>query len=186
MARTDVTQLLEEVSRGDPEAMAALMPLLYQELHKIARHHLGRERADHTLQPTALIHEAYVRLVGQNRVRWQNRAHFLGVASQLMRRILIDYARSHRADKRGGTAHKLSLDDAEIADEKAIEVVALDDALTALAVVDPQQSRIVELRFFGGLTIEETADALDVSPATIKREWVFLLAWLRRELEKPS
>jgi RNA polymerase sigma factor (TIGR02999 family) len=162
--------------------MAALMPLLYEELRKIARYHLGHERTDHTLQPTALIHEAYVRLVGQNRVQWQNRAHFLGIASQLMRRILIDYARSHRAEKRGGLAQKISIDDAAIVDERAIEVVALDEALSALAHLDAQQSRIVELRYFGGLTIEETAEVLAISPATVKRDWNVARAWLHREM----
>ena len=186
MARTDVTRLLEEVSRGDPEAMAALMPLLYEELHKIARHHLGRERGDHTLQPTALIHEAYLRLVGQNRVHWQNRAHFLGIASQLMRRILIDYARQHCADKRGGLVHKVSLDAASVADERAIEVMALDEALTALCAFDPQMGRVVELRFFGGLTIKETAEVLGISPATVKRDWNVARAWLHREMGDPG
>jgi RNA polymerase sigma factor (TIGR02999 family) len=179
-----VTQLLDELSRGNSEAMADLMPLVYNELHKLARHHLGGERPDHTLQPTALVHEAYVRLVGQDRIQWQSRVQFYGVASQLMRRILIDYARSRCAEKRGGPARKLSLDDVIVSSEQAVELIALDDALSALAVVDPQQSRIVELRYFGGLTIEQTAKVLDVSPATVKRDWNVAKAWLHREIEK--
>jgi RNA polymerase sigma-70 factor (ECF subfamily) len=179
-----VTQLLDELSRGNREAMAALMPLVYNELHKLARHHLGRERPDHTLQPTALVHEAYVRLVGQDRIHWQGRVQFYGVASQLMRRILIDYARGRCAEKRGGPIRKLSLDDVIVSSEQAVELIALDDALSALAVVDPQQSRIVELRYFGGLTIEQTAKVLDISPATVKRDWNVAKAWLHREIEK--
>lgn len=179
-----VTQLLDELSRGNREAMAELMPLVYNELHKLARHHLGRERPDHTLQPTALVHEAYVRLIGQDRIQWQSRVQFYGVASQLMRRILIDYARSRCAEKRGGPVRTLSLDDVIVSSEQAVELVALDDALSALAVIDPQQSRIVELRYFGGLTIEQTAKVLDVSPATVKRDWNVAKAWLHREIEK--
>ena len=177
-----VTQLLVQVSHGDAEAMAAVMPLLYRELHKLARHHLGRERPNHTLQPTALVHEAYVQLAAQQRVHWQNRAHFFGIASQAMRRILVDYARSRHAEKRGGLARKVSLDDVDISDERAIELIALDEALSGLAVIDPRQSQIVELRFFGGLTIEQTAEAIGVSPATIKREWAVAKGWLLREL----
>ena len=182
--RKEVTQLLDELSRGNHDAMAELMPLVYHELHKLARHHLGGERPDHTLQPTALVHEAYVRLVGQHRMRWQGRVQFFGVASQVMRRILIDYARSRAAGKRGGLSRKLSLDDVVVSDERAAELVVLDDALTALAVVDPQQSRIVELRFFGGQTVEETAALLGISPATVKRDWNVAKAWLHREIGK--
>lgn len=178
----EVTQLLVQLGRGDAEAMAELMPLLYHELHKLARHHLGRERPDHTLQPTALVHEAYLRLAGQQRVHWQNRAHFFGIASQLMRRILVDYARSRHAGKRGGLAHKVSLEDVVVSDERASELIALDDALSSLAVIDPQQSRIVELRFFGGLTIDETAQSIGVSPATVKRDLNVAKAWLHREI----
>jgi RNA polymerase sigma factor (TIGR02999 family) len=170
-----VTQLLVQVSHGDAEAMAAVMPLLYRELHKL-------ERPNHTLQPTALVHEAYVQLAAQQRVHWQNRAHFFGIASQAMRRILVDYARSRHAEKRGGLARKVSLDDVDISDERAIELIALDEALSGLAVIDPRQSQIVELRFFGGLTIEQTAEAIGVSPATIKRELNVAKAWLAREM----
>jgi RNA polymerase sigma factor (TIGR02999 family) len=178
----EVTQLLAGVGRGDAEAMAEVMPLLYDELHKLARHHLGRERSDHTLQATALVHEAYVRLAGQQRVHWQNRKHFFGIASRVMRRILVDYARSRHADKRGGFANKVGLDDVVLSDERATELVALDEALSSLAVIDPQQSRIVELRFFGGLTIEETAQSIGVSPATVKRDLNVAKAWLHREM----
>jgi len=184
MPRKEVTQLLQELSRGNQEAMAELVPLVYQELHKLARHHLGGERPDHTLQPTALVHEAYMRLLGQDRMHWEGRVQFYGVASQLMRRILIDYARSRSANKRGGQHRRLSLDDIVVSDEHADELVALDDALSALASPDPQQCRIVELRFFGGLTIEQTADALKISPATVKRDWNVAKAWLHREIEK--
>jgi RNA polymerase sigma factor (TIGR02999 family) len=179
-----VTELLDELSRGNRDALAELMPLVYQELHKLARHHLGRERPDHTLQPTALVHEAYVRLVGQHRMHWQGRVQFFGVASQLMRRILIDYARSRCAEKRGGPTRALSLDDVIVSEEHAVELVALDDALSALAVEDAQQSRIVEMRYFGGLTIEQTAAVLGISPATVKRDWNVAKAWLHREIEK--
>jgi len=178
----EVTQLLADVGRGDAEAMAEVMPLLYGELHKLARHHLGRERSDHTLQATALVHEAYVRLAGQQRVHWQNRKHFFGIASRVMRRILVDYARSRHADKRGGFVNKVGLDDVVLSDERATELVALDEALSSLAVIDPQQSRIVELRFFGGLTIEETAQSIGVSPATVKRDLNVAKAWLHREM----
>jgi RNA polymerase sigma factor (TIGR02999 family) len=178
----EVTQLLADVGRGDAEAMAEVMPLLYGELHKLARHHLGGERSDHTLQATALVHEAYVRLAGQQRVHWQNRKHFFGIASRVMRRILVDYARSRHADKRGGFAIKVGLDDVVLSDERATELVALDEALASLAVIDPQQSRIVELRFFGGLTIEETAQSIGVSPATVKRDLNVAKAWLHREM----
>src|SRR5438876_6879453 len=150
-------QLLADVGRGNADAMAEVMPLVYNELHKLARHHLGGERSDHTLQATALVHEAYMRLAGQQRVQWQNRKHFFGIASRVMRRILVDYARSRRADKRGGLAVKVALDDVVLSDERATELIALDEALSSLSVIDPQQSRIVELRFFGGLTIEQTA-----------------------------
>jgi RNA polymerase sigma-70 factor (ECF subfamily) len=182
----EVTQLLDQLGRGHSEAMAELIPLLYHELHKLARHHLGAERSDHTLQPTALVHEAYLRLAGQQRVHWQNRVHFFGIASQLMRRILVDYARSRHAEKRGGLSRRISLDDLVVSDERAIELIALDDALSSLAVIDPQQSRIVELRFFGGLTIEQTAQSVGVSPATVKRDLNVAKAWLHREIQGSS
>jgi RNA polymerase sigma-70 factor (ECF subfamily) len=179
----DVTQILQEVSGGDRDAPARLMPLVYDELRRLADHYLRQERPDHTLQPTALVHEAYLKLIDQTRVDWQNRAHFFGVAAQLMRRILVDHARRHRASKRGGFQQKLTLDEAvDYSQPRDLDMVALDDALNALAQMDARQSQIVELRFFGGLTIEETAEALGVSPATVKVDWSMAKAWLRREI----
>ena len=179
----EVTQILQEVSGGDREAPARLMPLVYDELRRLADHYLRQERPDHTLQPTALVHEAYLRLVDQTRVDWQNRAHFFGVAAQLMRRILVDYARRHQTSKRGGLRQKLTLDEAvDYSQTRDVDLVRLDDALTALAQFDTRQSQIVELRFFGGLTIEETAEALGISPATVKVDWNMAKAWLRREI----
>lgn len=185
MARSasDVTQLLLKWSDGDQEALDQLMPLVYTELRRLADRYLRRERPGHTLQATALVHEAYVQLIDQRNVRWQNRAHFFGIAANLMRQILVQYARSHRAAKRGGSGYKLSLDEAAgVSREPDMDLVALDDALNTLAAIDPQQSRIVELRFFGGLTIEETAQVLGISPATVKREWTVAKAWLRSEM----
>jgi RNA polymerase sigma factor (TIGR02999 family) len=179
----DVTHLLAAWRQGDREAQAHLLPLVYDELRRLAHRYLQRERPDHTLQATALVHEAYLRLIDQRQAQWQNRAHFFGLAAQMMRRILIDHARQQHAAKRGGAEQKLSLDEAVwVSAERATDLVALDDALTRLAVLDPQQSRIVELRFFGGLTIEETAEVLGVSPATVKRDWSMAKAWLYREL----
>ncbi len=179
----DVTKILREVSGGNGEAPARLMPLVYDELRRLADHYLRRERPDHTLQPTALVHEAYLKLIDQTRVDWQNRAHFFGVAAQLMRRILVDHARRHQASKRGGFRQKLTLDEAvDYSQTRDVDLVKLDDALTALAKFDARQSRIVELRFFGGLTIEETAEALGISPATVKVDWSMAKAWLRREI----
>jgi RNA polymerase sigma factor (TIGR02999 family) len=170
-------------SDGDQQALEKLMPLVYDELRRLAGRYLRRERPGHTLQATALVNEAYLRLVDQRDVRWQNRAHFFGIAAQMMRRILVDHARSHQVAKRGAGARKLSLDEAIEAPEQAdVDLVALDDALSDLARIDPQQSRIVELRFFGGLTIEEVAEVVGVSPATVKREWTMAKAWLYREL----
>jgi RNA polymerase sigma-70 factor (ECF subfamily) len=181
----DVTKILQEVSHGDKDAPARLMPLVYDELRRLADHYLRQERSDHTLQPTALVHEAYLKLIDQSRVEWQGRAHFLGVAAQLMRRILVDHARRHHASKRGGFRQKLSLDEAvDYSQPRDLDLVALDDALNALAQFDERQSRIVELRFFGGLTIEETAEALGVSPATVKVDWNMAKAWLRREISR--
>jgi RNA polymerase sigma factor (TIGR02999 family) len=180
----DVTQLLLDWSKGDRAALDQLMPVVYEELRKIARSYLKGERPTHTLQPTALINEAYVRLVAQNFPAWQSRAHFYGVAAELMRQILVDHARSHRAAKRDG-GHKLSLDDATIfSKERAADLVALDDALTALAALDRRKCRVVELRFFGGLSIEETAEVLDISVATVGREMRLAQAWLHREMLK--
>ncbi len=163
------------------------MPVVYGELRRLAQHYLRRERPDHTLQATALVHEAYLRLVDQRAVTWQNRAHFFGVAAQLMRRILVDHARRHHAAKRGGTALKVSLNDVVLAaEERAEDLVALDDALNRLAAMDPRQGRVVELRLFGGLTVEETAEVLRISPATVKREWTTAKAWLSREIRQGS
>lgn len=181
----DVTHLLLDWNKGQQAALEQLMPLVYDELRHIAGRYLRKERQDHTLQTTALVHEAYIRLIDQNQANWQNRAQFFGVAAQMMRRILVDHARGHQADKRGGGAAKLSLEEAiEIADQREVDLIALDDALTNLAALDEQQSRIVELRYFGGLTVEEVAEVLKLSPATIKREWSMAKAWLHRELSK--
>jgi RNA polymerase sigma factor (TIGR02999 family) len=159
------------------------MPLVYDRLRQLARRHLARERAGHTLQPTALVHEAYLRLAGHHRIQWQDRGHFLALAATTMRRVLVSHARGRLAEKRGGGGAALSLDDVPApAVERAEELVALDDALEALAAFDPRQARVVELRYFGGLTVEETAAALGVSPATVKLDWSLARAWLRREL----
>jgi RNA polymerase sigma factor (TIGR02999 family) len=176
-----VSALLMKWRAGDQEALQALMPLVYQELRRIAQHHLQQERPDHTLQSTALVHEAYLRLMKQGPVEIEHRPHFLAVASRLMRQILVDHARGHRAAKRGG-GFKLEVNDAMSAQKaQSVDLIALDDALNNLAKLDPQQSRIVELRFFGGLSIEETAEIVGVSPTTVKREWATARAWLRRE-----
>jgi len=183
-----VTQLLVEWQHGDQHALDRLLPLVYAELRTIARRYLSRESPGHTLQSTALVHEAYLRLVGQRNTRWQNRAHFFGIAAQMMRRILVDHARHRDRDKRGGPTPTLSLDAAMATVEPAAELdlIALDDALTALTAIDPRGARVVELRFFSGLTIEETAEVLAVSSATIKREWSTARAWLYREMRGPS
>ena len=163
------------------------MPLVYDELRRLAQHYLRLERSDHTLQSTALVHEAYVRLVGRDSPPWQSRAHFFGIAARLMRQILVEHARAHRAAKRGGNAVKLTLEDAtSVAQPVAIDLVALDDALQKLAVLDVRQSRLVELRFFAGLTIEDAAEALELSPATVAREWTIARAWLYREIARSA
>lgn len=181
----EVTELLRDWNAGDRDAAARLIPLLYQELRRLARKQLALERRDHTLQPTALVHEAYLRLVDQEQVHWKNRAQFLGIAARLMRRILVDHARAHAAAKRGGgSVNRLSLDEIEIPlRERAAEVLALDAALAELARVDERKSRVVELRFFGGLSVEETAGAMQLNPATVRREWTFAKAWLRRSIK---
>jgi RNA polymerase sigma factor (TIGR02999 family) len=178
--------LLVEWSHGDQNALERLTPLVYSELRRLARRHLSRERSDHTLQSTALVHEAYLRLIDQHSVQWQNRAHFFGVAAQLIRRILIDHARARQAGKRGAGACLLSLDEAldSPAEGRALDIVALDDALEQLATIDPRQSRIVELRFFAGLTVQETAEVLNISTPTVNREWNAAKAWLFRELNR--
>ena len=180
-----VTQLLIDWSNGDQSAFDKLMPLIDEELRRLAHHYMSRERAGHTLQTTALVNEAFVKLVNRKNLQWQNRAHFFGLAAQVMRTILVDHARSHASAKRGGGARNLELDEALlVSQQRASEVVALDEALNQLALIDARQSRIVELRFFGGLTVEEAAEVLHVSPVTIKREWSTAKAWLYRELAK--
>ena len=183
-----VTQLLVEWQNGSQTALDRLMPLVYTELRTIAGRYLSHESPSHTLQSTALVHEAYLRLVGQRSVNWQNRSHFFGIAAQMMRRILVDHARHQHRAKRGGDVPKLSLDEAmTVAEPEAdVDLLALDDALTSLSAIDPRGARIVELRFFSGLTIEETADVLAVSSGTIKREWSTARAWLYREMQKGS
>ncbi len=181
----NVTMLLKQISSGNQNAVAELVPLLYDELRRMASRYLQRERPGHTLQATALVHEAYLRLVDQKGVEWQNRSHFFGVAAQQMRRILVDYARAHHAAKRGGPLPKISLDDAlAIAEGRTGDLLELDEVLTRLASIDAQQVRIIELRFFAGLTVEETAEVLNISPATVKREWTTAKAWLAREIER--
>jgi RNA polymerase sigma factor (TIGR02999 family) len=180
-----MTQLLVAWSNGDEAALDELAPLVYDELRRMARRQMNREREGHTLQTTALVNEAYLRLVDQRDVRWQNRAHFFAIAARMMRRILIDHARSLRYEKRGGGAHKVSLEEAaELSGARAAELVALDEALNALAELDARKSRVVELRFFGGLSVEETAEVLSVSPETVTRDWRRAKAWLHREMQK--
>jgi RNA polymerase sigma factor (TIGR02999 family) len=180
-----VTQLLIDWSKGDQAALDKLMPLVYNELRRLATNYLRRERAGHTLQPTALVNEAYLKLVDQRNAKWQNRAQFFGISAQLMRRILVDHARQHQAAKRGGSAQqRLSITSAEALVKKPeIDLLALNEALDQLSKMDPQQSRIVELKFFGGLSIEETAEVLGVGHATVERDWKMARAWLRRQLE---
>ncbi|MEW6365291.1 MAG: sigma-70 family RNA polymerase sigma factor [Acidobacteriota bacterium] len=182
--RGDVTELLKEWREGSEEALQRLIPLVYGELRSRAARYLRHERAGHTLQPTALVHEAFLRLFGQHPVEWQNRAQFFGVAAQMMRRILVDHARSKYAGKRGGVCIKLDVESVEDAPAGAttVDVVAVDQALSRLAALDPDQARVVELRFFGGLTVEETAEVIGCSPRTVKREWRSAKAWLHREL----
>jgi RNA polymerase sigma factor (TIGR02999 family) len=184
-ATGDVTRLLEELNAGNADALPVLLPLVYDELRRLASRHLGRERQGHTLQPTALVHEAYLKLVGQGGVRFQNRAHFFGVAAQAMRRILIDQARARLSQKRGGDRHSVPVDEAMLVEEpRAVDLVALDIALTELAAFDPDQAKLVELRFFAGCTIEETAEILGVSDGTVKREWRLARAWLNRAVDR--
>jgi len=178
-----VTELLVRWRKGDRQALDALIPLVYGELRRIAQHFLQREKPGHTLQSTALVHEAYVRMVGQNLPEWQSRAHFFGIAAQLMRQILVDHARARQAAKRGGDVFKLSLDESTaMPEQRDLDLIALDDALKSLTELDPQQSRIVELRYFAGLTIEDTSEVLGISPATVKRDWATARAWLQREM----
>lgn len=175
----EITRILKSWSGGNREAVDDLIPLVYDELHKVAAQYLRRQRSDHTLQPTALVNEAYLKLIDISDVNWQDRAHFFAVASQTMRHILVDHARSLAREKRGGNFQKLSLDEAiSSSQEKEVDLLILNDALENLAEIDEQQSKIVELRFFGGLTVEETAVVLHISPATVKREWRIAKAWL--------
>jgi RNA polymerase sigma factor (TIGR02999 family) len=183
----DVTQLLLEWNKGDRAALDRLMPVVYDELRRLAQKHLWAETPGHTLQATALVNEAYLRLVDQRRVNWQNRAHFFGAAAQIIRRLLVDHARARNRQKRGAGALTITLtDDVNTSQGKELDVVALDDALRELAKLDPQQEKIVELRFFTGLSIEDTAEALNVSPATIKRDWATARAWLYRQITTSS
>ena len=179
----EVTQLLIDWSSGDQAAFDKLVPLVYEELRRLAHHYMSREHVGHTLQTTALVNEAYLRLVDQKRMRWQNRAHFFAIAAQMMRRILVDYARKRRYAKRGGELLKVSLTEAEgLTEGRVADVMALDEALKSLAEIDPQQSSVVELRFFGGLTIEETSEVLGLSRDMVNREWTTAKAWLYQEM----
>jgi len=179
----EVTQLLQAWSEGDEQALGRLIPLVHKELHRLARRYMAGESPGHTLQTTALVNEAYLRLVDVKNVSWQNRAHFFGVSAQLMRRILVDLARSRHAVKRGGHANTLSFEEALIVSpERSADVVALDDALNVLASIDPRRSRVVELRFFGGLSVAEAAEVLKISPETVMHDWKLAKAWLLREL----
>jgi RNA polymerase sigma factor (TIGR02999 family) len=182
----DITQMLQQWCDGNKEVLDELLPLVYSELRRQAARHLRRERKDHTLQTTALIHEAYLKLVDQRNVKWESRTHFFAIASQAMRRILVDYARTRTRVKRGGDDIKLSLEAAEplASNEKSVDLIALDEALTRLAMFDQQQSRVVELRYFSGLSLEETATILHISRATAAREWNMAKAWLHRELTR--
>lgn len=181
----DITQILQEWSDGKREALDDLIPLVYDELRRQASRYLRKERQDHTLQTTALINEAYVKLIDQRNVNWQNRAHFFAIAAQAMRRILVDYARAKHREKRGGDAEKVSLEEATMiaVEEKSVDLIALDEALTKLAKIDEQKSRIVELRYFSGLSVEETAEVMNVSHKTVERHWTMAKAWLHRELK---
>ena len=183
MPPAEVTELLRRWSGGDVAARESLVPLVYDELRRLARYYLASQRSDHTLQSTAIVHEAYLRLAGRDNVHWENRSHFFAVAAQLMRRILVDHARKRNAAKRGGAHLTLLVDETvEPSSQRELDLVALDDALKALAELDERQSRIVELRFFGGLSIDDTSRILDISPATVKREWSTARAWLHEEI----
>ncbi len=179
----DLTQLLVDWSAGDQEAFAELMPAVYDELHRLAARYLRRERGDHTLQTTALVHEAYLRIIDQNRVEWQSSLQFFGLAAQMMRRILVDHARRGKYEKRGGGARRVSLDDApEVSSERAADVVAVDEALSSLAEIDPELARIVELRYFGGFTSTEIGELMGISVPTVTRKFRLAKAWLYRQL----
>jgi RNA polymerase sigma factor (TIGR02999 family) len=184
---SQITQLLQRWRDGNREALDALLPLVYEELRRLAHRHLRNERAEHTLQSSALVHEAYLRLVGQDFPQWEGRTHFFAIAAQLMRQILVDYARRHRASKRGSGVCTLTLDDVEpLPQRKDVDVVALNDALNSLAEIDPRQSHIVELRFFAGLSLEETSEVMGIGTATVQRDWTAARAWLHREISRRS
>ena len=180
--------MLIALTDGNTEVVNNLLPLIYDELRSLAGNYLRRERVSHTLQPTALVHEAYIKLIDQKQVKWQNRAHFFGIAANIMRRILVDYARQHKAEKRGGAAEKMPLEEEIliVSEGKSAELLALDEALENLAKIDPQKSKIVELRYFGGLSVEETAEVLGVSEITVKRHWRMAKAWLYGQLSSES
>jgi len=181
----EITQLLVAWSQGDEAALEKLTPLVYQELHRLAHRYLGRERTGHTLQTTALVNEAYLRLLDRQQIEWQNRAHFFAISAHLMRRILVDFARARRVRKRGGDAQQVTFDEAAVvAPERCADFIALDEALTELAQLDQRQAQVVELRFFGGLTIEETAEVLKVARITVRRDWSLAQTWLLRELRR--
>ena len=181
----EVTQLLVAWGHGDQTALGQLMPLVYSELHRLAHRHIKKERPGHTLQTSALLNEAFVRLVDQRDVHWQSRAHFFAIAAQMMRRILVDYARSRRYAKRGGDARQVSFDEELIVSRQlSADVVELHEALNKLAAIDERKSKVVELKFFGGLSIEETAEVLDVSPGTVMRDWTLAKAWLRLAMRR--
>ena len=184
---SEVSLLLQEWRNGDSKALDALLPVVYKELRRLAHVHLQKERPDHTLQSAALVHEAYLRLIGLSAPQWESRTHFFAIAAQLMRQILVDYARRHTAKKRGGSLGKVSLNDATTASRrKDVDVIALDDALETLAKIDPRQSRVVELRFFAGLSLQEISDAMEIAPATVQRDWTAARAWLHREISRNS
>jgi RNA polymerase sigma-70 factor (ECF subfamily) len=183
----DITELLAQLRGGSPDAEAKLIPLIYQQLHGLAAHYLRGERPDHTLQPTALVNEAYVRLAVQRPAHWHDRAHFFGVAARLMRQILVDNARIRHAEKHGASFRAVPLEEfSAVGQERPRDIIALDDALKSLAKIDPRQSRIVELIFFGGLSLEETAEVLHISSSTVKRDWRVARAWLHGELSKEA
>ena len=181
-ASNEVTQLLRAWSDGQQEALERLMPLVYDELHRLARHYMSRERSGHILQTSALVNEAFLRLVDARHVNWQNRAHFFAISASLMRRILVDFARTYQSQKRGAGVRPVSLDEGLDVTEERLDLASLDDALKTLAALDPRKSRVVELRFFGGLSMEEVAEVLQVSPETVKRDWKLAKAWLLREM----
>lgn len=184
---SEITELLVCWGNGDRAALERLLPLVEGELHRLAHAYMRREHPEHTLQTTALINETYLRLVDQRRVKWQNRAHFFGISAQIMRRVLLNYARSKRRDKRGGGAYMVSLSEAEaVAEGRSVELIALDEALQRLSLVDERKGRVVELRYFGGLSVQETAEVLGVSPVTVARDWDMARAWLAREMDYGS